>query len=206
MIRILCTVLVGFLTACAVTVLLDAQSTPSPHVWRIADAPADLKAAISRADTFITAQHSALVRQLTRALTESGAARAIQACHLDATNQAFWVGRQRGYPIGRTSDRLRSPTNAPRPWAASIVREYAGRQAADVDGFAADLGDRLGVLRPITMRPICESCHGSPEKIRPAVRAVLTDRYPQDRALGFKPGEIRGWYWMEIPKAAGTDR
>jgi hypothetical protein len=32
------------------------------------------------------------------------------------------------------------------------------------------------------------------------VRAVLAERYPADRAIGFANGEIRGWYWVEMPK------
>ncbi len=203
MIRFLTALLLAVLTACGAEVTLHAQ--PAPPVWPVANAPAEFRPAISRADAFIASQHNALLRQLGRALGEGGAALAIQSCHLEATNNAYWVGRHQGYPIGRTGDRLRVPTNAPRPWAAAVVKEYAGRQAADVEGFAADLGDRVGVLRPIAMRQICEACHGSPDKISPAVRAALTERYPRDLATGFKPGEIRGWYWTEVPKADSRD-
>ena len=206
MIRFALALLLGLLAACGVAAVLDAQSPPKPPMWRISEAPAELKPAISRADAFIAAQHSALVRQLARALAEGGAGFAIQTCHLEATNNASWIERRQGYPIGRTSDRLRSPTNAPRPWAAAIVHAYAGKRAADVDGFAVDLGDRVGVMRPITMRPMCEACHGMPGKISPAVRAALDERYPRDRAVGFKTGEIRGWYWMEIPKNISSSR
>lgn len=34
----------------------------------------------------------------------------------------------------------------------------------------------------------------------PIVRAALMDRYPVDRAIGFTEGEIRGWFWVEVPK------
>jgi hypothetical protein len=200
--RLLLALLLGFLVAFSLGARLRAQAAGPPTAWRISEAPADLKPAINRADTYIAAQHSALLRQLVRALGDGGPARAIQQCHLEATNNANWIGRQQGYAIGRTGDRLRSPTNKPKPWAAPIVREYAGRQAAAVEGFAVDLGDRVGVMRPIAMRAMCEGCHGSADKISPGVRKVLEERYPVDRAIGFKPGEIRGWYWTEIPKAA----
>ncbi|MEO8077641.1 MAG: DUF3365 domain-containing protein [Acidobacteriota bacterium] len=206
MIRILHATLLASPAVFGVSVLLHAQPPSASSTWRIADVPADLKPAIERADIYITAQHSALLRQLTQAVSRGGVALAIESCHLDATSQAYWVGRQHGYAIGRTSDRLRSPTNAPRPWAAAIIRDYAGKQAADVDGFALDLGERIGVLRPIAMRPVCASCHAAPERISAQVKDVLTDRYPRDRAVGFASGEIRGWYWMEIPKPARTGR
>ena len=34
-----------------------------------------------------------------------------------------------------------------------LVKANAGRQAKSVDGFVVDLGDRVGVLRPIAERP-----------------------------------------------------
>jgi hypothetical protein len=32
------------------------------------------------------------------------------------------------------------------------------------------------------------------------VRKVLAERYPADKGLGFTEGEIRGWFWVEVPK------
>jgi hypothetical protein len=31
------------------------------------------------------------------------------------------------------------------------------------------------------------------------VREELAERYPADRATGFKVGDIRGWFWVEVP-------
>lgn len=183
-----------------------AQSGAEPRTWAIVEAPPELKPAIAEADAIIAAQHNALLRQLNRELAEGGAAAAIEACHLEATSQAFWVARQKGFASGRTSDRLRVPTNVPPPWARPVVARYAGKRAADVDGFAVDLGDRVGVLRPAAMTQACESCHGPEDRISPNIKNALAERYPRDRALGFKPGEIRGWYWTEIPKDARREQ
>lgn len=202
--RFLLAPLATFFIALGPATLLYAQPGADATVWPIADAPANLKPVIARADAIIVAQHSALLRQLTRALSEGGATLAIQSCHLEATSNANWIGRKYGYAMGRTSYRLRSPTNKPRAWAARIVEKNAGRQAADVSGFAVDLGDRVGLMRPIAMQPMCQACHGVPDKMQPAIRSVLLERFPADRAVGFTNGEIRGCYWIEIPKAAGT--
>lgn len=35
-------------------------------------------------------------------------------------------------------------------------------------------------------RAICSPCHGVEEKLPPSVRAEVKDRYPRDRAVGFK--------------------
>jgi hypothetical protein len=55
-------------------------------------------------------------------------------------------------------------------------------------------------LRPIVEQPMCGSCHGPADKIAPAVAAALKHRYPNDRAVGFLNGEIRGWFWVEVPR------
>ena len=77
---------------------------------------------------------------------------------LDATFLAQRLARYDGVAAGRTSDRLRNPTNAPPPWAAALVRAHAGERARDVDGFVVELGDKIGLLRPISHQPMCRGC------------------------------------------------
>jgi hypothetical protein len=155
---------------------------------------------VPRADLIVVSMHDAVLRELTEALSRGGPGSAIGFCHLDATYVSQRLGKEAGIAAGRTSDRLRNPTNAPRPWAAPLVKVNAGRQAKSVDGFVVDLGDRVGVLRPIAERPVCAGCHGPVDKLSPGVLRVLADRYPADQAVGFRDGEIRGWFWVEMPK------
>jgi hypothetical protein len=168
--------------------------------WPITQAPAELRPMISRADLVIVEMHGAVLQELTAALERGGPAEALGFCHLDADVTIQRVARNQGLAAGRTSDRLRNPANAPRRWAAPLVAAHAGQRANDIAGFAVDLGDRVGILRPIVEQPMCAGCHGPVEKFAPGVGLVVRDRYPADRALGFKNGEIRGWFWVELPK------
>ena len=179
---------------------LQAQSTLPAGTWRIPDAPAELRDAVSRADLLILSLQDALQRELMGALAQGGPAFALQSCHIDVVGTARRIERQRDVHVGRTSDRLRNPANAPRPWAAALVKANAGRSTRDVPGFAVDLGDAVGVLRPIAHQPMCDSCHGATGQIDPAVRRAVQQRYPADSATGFTTGEIRGWFWVEVPK------
>jgi Protein of unknown function (DUF3365) len=168
--------------------------------WPLGQAPQELRPAISRADQVVVAMQDKFMRELKDAMAKGGPTGAIDSCHLDATAIAQRVGREQGIAAGRTSDRLRSPTNAPKPWAADLVKAHTGRPARSVDGFAVDLGDKVGVLRPIAMQTICVGCHGPNDRLAPGVKGVLKDQYPSDRATGFGVGEIRGWFWVEVPK------
>jgi hypothetical protein len=180
--------------------LTSANSGAAFPTWPTSQAPAELQPVISRADLVIVAMHDSVLRELADALSRGGPGSAIAFCHLDAAVVSQRVAKDEGIAAGRTSDRLRNPTNAPKPWAAPLVHANAGKQARSVEGFAVDLGDKVGVLRPIAERAMCAGCHGPAEKLSPVVRSVLQDRYPVDRAVGFKEGEIRGWFWVEMPK------
>jgi Protein of unknown function (DUF3365) len=168
--------------------------------WPLSQAPAELRPVISRADLVVAEMQGAVLRELTDALAHRSPAGAISFCHLDATAIIQRVGMAEGIAAGRTSDRVRNPKNAPKSWAAPLVKAHAGQAARSVEGFAVDLGDKVGVLRPIVEQPMCAGCHGPVERFDPGVAVVLQNRYPEDRALGFRDGEIRGWFWVEMPK------
>jgi hypothetical protein len=188
----------GGLLLCATTVAVQSQTQFTS--WPIRDAPAEWRAVLSRADLIFIGMQDSLLRQLQDRLARGGPAGAFEACHVNAADVARRLARYEGIAAGFTSDRLRNPTNKPRPWAGRLVAENAGRRVRDVDGFAVDLGDRIGVLRPMLEHETCASCHGPAEQVSPAVRRLIAERYPTDRAVGFAEGEIRGWFWVEMPK------
>jgi hypothetical protein len=134
---------------------VQAQSSLPAGTWRVTDAPPEFRYPISRADLIVVSMHDALLRELNDALEQGGPAFAIHSCHIDVVSAIQRIGRQEGIAAGRTGDRLRNPTNAPRAWAAPLVKANRGLMARDVEGFAVDLGDKVGVLRPIAERPTC---------------------------------------------------
>jgi hypothetical protein len=47
-------------------------------------------------------------------------------------------------------------------------------------------------------------CHGSPESIPAVVKEALSEQYPEDQAIGFEAGSLRGWFWIEVPEKSRT--
>jgi hypothetical protein len=188
------------LVSLSLLLALSAVQAPSPASWRVADVPADLKPDVQRAELLILELQGALLAELTRAIQSRGEGGAMHSCHLEVIGLTQRIGRQSGLAVGRTSDRLRNPTNAPRPWAAPLVTRFAGARAADVGGYVVDLGERLGVMKPIATGRMCLGCHGPADRLNAAVRAELKERYPVDRAVDFREGELRGWFWVEVPR------
>ena len=190
--------------AALMTVALAAQ--PEYKSWPLSQAPEELRPAISRADVIVVAIQDAVLRELNDALARGSTTSGSAFCHVDVTAIIQRVSREDGITAGRTSDRLRNPANAPKAWAAPFVAAHAGRPVKTVDGYAIDLGEKIGVLRPIVEQPMCGGCHGTRERMSPGVKLLLQDRYPFDRATGFRDGEIRGWFWVELPKRSSPVR
>jgi mono/diheme cytochrome c family protein len=190
---------VRFVLLAAVLAMTMAGAPSQFTSWPISQAPAELQQAISRADLLIAEMQGAVLRELSPAF-QRATPETLSFCHLDATALKDRVAGHERVAMGRTSDRLRNPANAPRPWAAALVRVHAAAKPSAIEGFAVDLGDRLGVLRPIVEQPACATCHGPETKIAPAVLTAIRNRYPADRAVGFKDGDLRGWFWVELPK------
>src|SRR5262245_292571 len=105
----------------AAGILLSADMPAAQPVrpfptYKISQAPPELRREIQRADLVIVELHDAMLAELSRELDRGGPAAAIRACHVDTTSAAYRAARGEGINVGRTSDRLRAPTNRPQPW------------------------------------------------------------------------------------------
>ena len=145
----------------------------------------------------IAAFQQALGSTLKAALAD-GPIPAIDACRSEAPRIAA-ERTAAGIAVGRTSQKLRNPGNAPEPWMQPLLDAY---QRGELDGpHAVALGERgTGVVQPIRVQPLCTTCHGA--TIAPDLRDHLRERYPDDRATGYAVGDFRGLFWAVVPPAA----
>lgn len=141
-----------------------------------------------------------LQARLAEALSAGGPAAAVLVCRDEAPAIAARISREQGVAVGRTSDRLRNPANAPPAWAAAAVRAARGQRVAAVGEAVFDLGDRVGLLRPIAAGAPCLACHGPAASMAPEVRTALSKAYPSDQANGYSAGELRGFFWAVARK------
>ena len=138
-------------------------------------------------------------RELQAALREglaAGPVEAISTCQLRAPEIAR-AASQDGIRVGRTSHRLRNPTNAAPEWVAPILEAYLADSADRAPRTVALERDRRGYAEPIPLQPVCLTCHG--EALAPEVAARIDALYPADSARGFRVGELRGVFWIEYP-------
>ncbi|MBX3463681.1 MAG: DUF3365 domain-containing protein [Planctomycetes bacterium] len=135
-----------------------------------------------------------LIGELAAALAVGGPTKAIEVCRERAPAIAATVSAERRVRIGRTSQRLRNSANEVPPWARAHVAGSSTQPA-----FFVGPAQQLGALYPIQTQPLCLQCHGRGDELKAPVRDALRRLYPQDAATGFAIGDLRGWFWVEVP-------
>lgn len=152
------------------------------------------QAQLASAQAARIALETRLKAELMAAIGESGPAHAVDFCSTTAPRIASEVSQGHALSIGRTSFRLRNPDNQPPAWFAPVLQERI--QATSV--FVSDQHE-MGVAYPIMLADACVMCHGQLAQLTPNVRNALAQAYPLDEATGFAPGDLRGWFWVQVP-------
>ncbi|WP_218827737.1 Tll0287-like domain-containing protein [Rubricoccus marinus] len=98
-----------------------------------------------------------------------------------------------GWTVRQAAIRFRNPANAATPAEAALHERFEADPAL-AHVWADAPGGRL-YARRITVTAGCAACHG-PRDDRPA---FVAERYPDDRAYGFQPGDLRGVYAVFVP-------
>jgi hypothetical protein len=103
-----------------------------------------------------------------------------------------------GLTVRRVSEKFRNPADRPDAYEVAKLKELAvahgkGELPAETFEWVGEGAARaLRYLKPITIGGPCLSCHGDPAAMKPDVAAMIRERYPEDRAVGYKDGDFRG--------------
>ncbi len=97
--------------------------------------------------------------------------------------------------VRRTALKLRQPRNAASEadqatMLAFAKRLAAGEPASSVEEFGVTADGSRRYARALVTEAPCLVCHG--ESIAPAIAKTIGERYPADRATGFRLGDLRG--------------
>lgn len=185
----------------AVIALVGCESEPTPRDYSLDRLPVALVPAAADADSTIARLQRRLGARLKAELETKGAAGAMAVCRDSAQVMTAEIAESNGVEAGRTSARLRNPGNAARSWAKRYVDAVAdGTPASAVKPVVVDLGGKVGVLRPIPAQKLCLQCHGAADSLSQDLARTLKESYPEDRALGYREGDLRGFFWAEAPK------
>jgi len=164
----------------------------------------DERAAAARAaaDNF----QGLLRAELLKALKAGGATGAIAVCREKAPEIATKMGAETGWRIARTSTRVRNPQNAPDAWESGVLAAFAARLEKGENIIRMEHGEVVTLpdssrayryMKAIPMGEACQKCHGT--AVDTSLVARIRELYPDDRAVGFATGELRGAFTITQP-------
>ena len=144
---------------------------------------------------------------LTTAMTEGGPVGAIGVCKVKAPEIAAAAMQKTGMKIKRVSPKNRNPKGVPDEWETQALAALEKRLAAGEKPETLDMhavvpsanGSEFRYAKALVTQPLCLNCHGDPVKMPPDVKAKLAAEYPNDKAVGYSAGMIRGLLSIRNP-------
>ena len=141
---------------------------------------------------------------LVQELQRGGPASAVRVCSEVAQEMTREFNRHTGHHARRVSVKYRNPQNLPDGYEQQVLvrmevenrQKHLGKEYVEV--VKEENVTVLRYMRPLTVAPVCITCHGPKETMTPEVKRMLTERYPEDRATGFQEGDLRGAISVKI--------
>jgi len=105
--------------------------------------------------------------------------------------------------VRRTSLKVRNDkNNSADATDKKVIEAYSAAMAAKKfspkDIKVMEVGDVTRVYKPLVAKAVCLKCHGS--NLSPKIAEAIKSSYPNDKATGFKEGNLRGVIVAEIKK------
>ncbi len=140
----------------------------------------------------------ALQAELKGAMQAGGPVAAIGICNTQAMPITQKTAIGQGMLLSRVSLKNRNPANLPNKWQTVVLEDFEQQKAAGQDIGSLVWSETVNVdgiqefrfMKAIPTGAVCLSCHGT--ALSTEVSQVLADLYPEDRATGYREGEIRG--------------
>lgn len=152
-----------------------------------------------------------LLGVLQEEIARSGPEGAIGVCSERAPGLAKAASEETGWKIRRTTLKLRNGARStPDAWERDVLEDFerrlaAGEPAAKLERgeivAAADSAREYRYMKALPVQKLCLNCHGPAEQLSAPVKARLAALYPDDHAIGYAEGQIRGAISLRKPYA-----
>lgn len=148
------------------------------------------------AKEFMESLKSILVKEM----QTNGIVAAVSVCSDTAQILTNNYGVNKGIYIKRVSFKNRNPNNQPDGFESKALEYFeelksSGKLTEATEYFEVIEEDGIQYVRymkPIILQPPCLGCHGAVENIGPEVKAILNNKYPDDKAVGYQMDDLRG--------------
>jgi len=192
------TVLIFGMTACQNSNSKKEVSTENAPVEKAPEKkPAfDHKAYKMKGMIIAKSTFKAFKSKIDKVAAEGGLPAVVNFCHDNALKLSDSMGKAHHVIIKRTSHKLRNAANKPDIDDEAVLNEYLKLQEEQKPMEPVVLKDSEGYVHfyaPIKLKEACLKCHGTPGKEIPeSIYKLIKEKYPNDQAVNFKAGELRG--------------
>jgi len=140
------------------------------------------------------------------AMKKGGPVGATEFCSQKATSITEKVNSslKDGVSIKRVTLKPRNPKNLATGQEAKILGSLNELQQNGVvlpKMLVQKIDDKhIKVIKPIMIKPMCVVCHGTSDKLDQKAYEAIKKNYPDDKATGYKAGDLRGAFVVDIVK------
>ena len=141
--------------------------------------------------------------KLKSAIDIGGPISGIEVCSSEAMKLTDSIAKVYNIKLKRTSLKTRNQDNVPskneeialNTWKAEV--ENGGKIKPQI--IHSNNGE-IQFIAPIKLKSQCITCHGSNDFVTAEIKAKLKIHYPEDKATGYKEGDLRGAWSIIFPK------
>ena len=148
------------------------------------------------ASDFMVQLKSILIKQI----KSEGTLSVVAVCSDTAQVLTNNFGLKKGVYIKRVSFKNRNQNNVPDKFEEKVLKQFEQLESKDklipntehFEIIKENDYQYLRYMKPIKIGAACLKCHGNEEKISAEVKELIAKRYPDDKAVGYKNGDLRG--------------
>jgi len=143
-----------------------------------------------------------MLKEVAKNMKEGGVKQAMAFCNAHASEITNDYAGKSGVDIKRTSHLLRNEKNAPTQREQEIIDIYLSQKPDALKPIVEKNADgSVQFYAPIKLLDKCTACHGViGETMEAKNDSIIKVLYPNDKAVGFKEGDIRGIWSIKFPK------
>lgn len=155
---------------------------------------------LKKGDSIATVAQQQLMKNVMKAIKEKGFAGAVEFCSEKAIPLTDSSAATFKVQISRVTDRNRNPNNNLKSEQDFKAWELIKSMTNKDKHLITQSDDGIYYYKAINLTiPTCLSCHGDKSlDIAPETLAKINEKYPKDKATGYKMGELRGMWKIKI--------
>ncbi|HEY9113221.1 MAG TPA: DUF3365 domain-containing protein [Bacteroidales bacterium] len=140
----------------------------------------------------------AIKNALQNAIKDGGLEYALEYCNVNAMPITDSVSMNEHVQIRRLAKKYRNPLNETDENESNIYKSYVIKWINGQYMYPMVIPGKNNhpvYFDPMLVEALCLNCHGTPgEQINPELSKKIAELYPNDKAIDFKAGELRGMW------------